>query len=122
MVGEAETKGNHGGLPFHASAGLLGLGHVPDAAGLVAGYVAGLLVPGKGVERLVIIGPHLGAVGAIDDRPLAVRLGALVVAVGLALRVLVVGVEGHSLVVGKHLAGGRIPGLGRIRGEGAGAG
>src|SRR6185312_16887910 len=90
----------------------IGLGSVPDTADTVAVHVAGLLVLDEGVERFAVIGPHPGAVLALDDSPTAFALGAgaglqrrpvggtFVVAVRFALFVLVVGIKGHAVGVG----------------------
>src|SRR5690606_15334355 len=87
---------------------------VPDSADAVAGGVAGLGVLDPELERHALEGPHLAAVGAVDDGEVTLRLGAgighqrrpvlgaLVVAVGHAGSVLVVGVESHAVGVGQH--------------------
>ena len=89
----------------------------------------GALVLDIGVERLAVIGPLLGAVGAVDDGPFAFSRGvgggrerrpgdrAFVVAVRLARLVLVEGVERHALRVGPDLAGRAVHHLRRLGGE-----
>src|SRR5262245_7150562 len=53
---------------------LLFLHDVPDVVLVVAGHVARILVLGEGVERLAVVGPLHGPVGAFDDREIADRL------------------------------------------------
>src|SRR5690242_7327774 len=98
---------------------LLRLRRVPDAALALTVRLAGLLVVLVGVERFAPVGPLHGAVRPLDDREVAARLvargrldrwpdvGALPGAGRLARLVLVVGVEGHALRVGEHVAGAR---------------
>src|SRR5262249_49366478 len=98
---------------------------VPHVVLVVAGGVAGLLVVDEGVEGLAIVRPLQRAVLALDDGQVADRLvlrrrlrrrpvlGAFAVAVGLALGVLVVGIERHALGIGENGSGRGLHGLER---------
>src|ERR1700680_4493647 len=113
----------------HVDERLLRVSYVPQPFDHVTGHVTGLGVLDPSVERPAGIGPHLGAVGPVHDRPLAFwfgigggpkgwpSLGTVVIAVGFALRVIVESIEGHPLIVGPHLAGGRVHGFCRSGGE-----
>src|SRR5580765_4029068 len=105
---------------------------MPDVVLAVAGDVAGLLVVRNRVERFAVVGPLHLAVVALDDREPAdwlgiagpehrrPVLGAFAAAVGLAHGVLVIGIERHALVIGKHLSPVRLDHLQRAVVLGAG--
>src|SRR5574337_72196 len=90
-----------------------GLRDVPDALEAVTAAVAGLLVLLPGVHGLALVRPLVAAVGACDHAPVALALvaggggqrrpvlgaGAVALALAGACRVVVEGVERHSLGV-----------------------